>query len=616
MHWGRGKPVADHQIYGRLKLFGDLRLTAGAEPHGPPVELNSEPLQLLLGYLALHAQRPINRPQLAFLLWPESSEQTALRNLRQQLHRLRQHLAELQLPDSVLQTQTGQLIFEPQGKLWIDTLAFEKNVTAHQHQKALAVYTAPLLTQYQNIAWLKPWREQFHTRYLQLLRDQIALKIQQQQPTQALPYAERLLEASPLRESSHRIYMETLYASGRRVDALQQFEKLKVMLHEQLNVQPMAESLLLYERIKQGSLPLPQPTRPVTKPLAQVQTNQPPSHLIGRDKEWAALNEGLRQTGQNHGRMVVISGANGLGRTYLLKQWLAAYRPQVDIFAAVCQPQTPPFQPLVDAFATDPNRLQLPDTFPHQAAWTTQQQQPQQDVLSPTQWQQLLLVINKPTIVALYNIHQAAEALWELVAFVAHRLQQRPLYLLATCQPAALTETAQRHVKMLQRHQALHWLELVPLTAIETKQLATQLLPSPPDEAYLTALWAATQGVPFFADAFLGATAAPVDGRYQLPPPPPLVWQTIAQSWAALPTAAQHILIHACSEAHSSAKPFAYEQVVQWLPHQPEETRLQALEATIQQGFLQTESTWGYAFAHPQMAHFVRRYVDGRLINH
>ncbi|MCB0036589.1 MAG: AAA family ATPase, partial [Anaerolineales bacterium] len=352
--------MAEQPIHGRLTLFGDLRLTAGATPQGSPIELNAEPLQLLLAYLALHAQRPLNRPQLAYLLWPEASEQTALRNLRQQLHRLRQHLAELHLPESVLQTQTGQLLFEPQGKLWVDTHAFEQHITAQQIQQALALYTAPLLEQHQDIEWLRPWREQFHTRYLQFLRDQIALNLQPQ-PSQALLYAEQLLEASPLRESSHRIYMETLYASGRRVDALHHFDKLKTLLREQLDVQPMAESFSLYEQIKQGSVPLSLPTRPIAKPLPPLKFNPPPAQLIGRDKEWAALNEGLRQTMDSNGRMVIISGGNGLGRTHLLTQWLALYRPQLHVFTAACQPHTPPFQPLIQALATPPSRLPLPD---------------------------------------------------------------------------------------------------------------------------------------------------------------------------------------------------------------------------------------------------------------
>lgn len=587
-------------IHGRLTLFGDLRLTAGAASHGPPIELNAEPLQLLLAYLALHAQRPLNRPQLAYLLWPEASEHIALRNLRQQLHRLRQHLAELHLPESILQTQTGQLLFEPQGSLWIDTLAFEQHVTAHQTQQALALYTAPLLEQYQDIEWLAPWREQFHTRYLQLLRDQIARNLQPQ-PSQALLYAEQLLEASPLRESSHRIYMETLYASGRRVDALHHFDKLKTLLREQLDVQPMAESFSLYEQIKQGSLSLPHSTRPVAKPLTPLQINSAPAYLIGRDKEWTALNEGLRQTMHHNGRMVIISGANGLGRTHLLTQWLAAYRPQIPVFTAACQPHTHPLQPLNQAVATPPNRLPLPDTFPHQAAWQAQQQRPEKALLTREQWQQLLLTITEPTILAFYNMHHAAEELWELLAFVAHRLPQRPLYLLGSCQPAALTEKTQRRIKTLQRHQVLQWLGLSPLTPAETKTIAKQLLPTEPDPDYLARLWDATQGVPYFIEAFVQATPPPLHGRYQFPPPPAIVWQTIAQSWDALPTAAQQLLLY----ASKYDKPFAYEQVLQWLPHQTEEERLEALETTTRQGFLQTEATWGYAFAHPLMQQFV-----------
>src|SRR5262245_44301179 len=46
-------------------------------------------VQSLIAYLALHRQSAFSRHQLAFLLWPESSEEQALTNLRGELFKMR-----------------------------------------------------------------------------------------------------------------------------------------------------------------------------------------------------------------------------------------------------------------------------------------------------------------------------------------------------------------------------------------------------------------------------------------------------------------------------------------------------------------------------------------------
>ena len=48
------------------------------------------------------------------------------------------------------------------------------------------------------------------------------------------------------RESGHQQAMRLLAASGRRGDALAQFDRLKQILAEELNVEPTSESVALY----------------------------------------------------------------------------------------------------------------------------------------------------------------------------------------------------------------------------------------------------------------------------------------------------------------------------------------------------------------------------------
>ena len=74
-----------------LRLLGGFRLVYGGEP---VAGIDSPRLQSLVAYLALHRDLPQPRRQLAYLLWPDSSEAQARTNLRNLLHHLRRALPE------------------------------------------------------------------------------------------------------------------------------------------------------------------------------------------------------------------------------------------------------------------------------------------------------------------------------------------------------------------------------------------------------------------------------------------------------------------------------------------------------------------------------------------
>ena len=80
----------------RIELFNNLLITCAQQP---VLSVNTNRLQSLLAWLVLHSESAQPREQLAFLLWPESSESQARTNLRQLLHHLRRALpAECCLP--------------------------------------------------------------------------------------------------------------------------------------------------------------------------------------------------------------------------------------------------------------------------------------------------------------------------------------------------------------------------------------------------------------------------------------------------------------------------------------------------------------------------------------
>jgi DNA-binding SARP family transcriptional activator len=73
-----------------LHLFGRF----DASLNGAPLGLRYDKLRALLAYLAVEAARPHPREALASLLWPETPDADARRNLSQALFNLRQALGE------------------------------------------------------------------------------------------------------------------------------------------------------------------------------------------------------------------------------------------------------------------------------------------------------------------------------------------------------------------------------------------------------------------------------------------------------------------------------------------------------------------------------------------
>ena len=69
-----------------ISLLGDFRLISGETPL---TSIDTPRLQSLLAYLTLHRTAPQARSRLAFLMWPDSTDEQALTNLRNAVHKLR-----------------------------------------------------------------------------------------------------------------------------------------------------------------------------------------------------------------------------------------------------------------------------------------------------------------------------------------------------------------------------------------------------------------------------------------------------------------------------------------------------------------------------------------------
>ncbi|EMD29198.1 hypothetical protein C791_4938 [Amycolatopsis azurea DSM 43854] len=114
------------------------------------------------------------------------------------------------------------------------------------------------------------------------------------------------------RREAQRI--EALHLAGRPADALRQYEKVRSRLAEELGADPGPRLRRLHERILAGERQSGEKPIPRRLPAA-------PTSFVGRESELKSLDRmlGARRT------VAVISGAGGLGKTWLAVRWATAH---------------------------------------------------------------------------------------------------------------------------------------------------------------------------------------------------------------------------------------------------------------------------------------------------
>jgi ABC-type transport system substrate-binding protein/DNA-binding SARP family transcriptional activator len=255
----------------RLFLF----LLGGFEARLDEIPLSSfrtDKSRALLAYLAVEQAYPHRRQALAGLLWPGYLESSARANLRNALTNLRQVLADDQadIPFLLVEGETIQL--NRAADTWVDVWEFEaairdqQSTTSSQQspisnlKSAISLYRGAFLEGFslpdspEFDTWLSIEREALHRQALSALYQLAEGSEQQGQPEEAIRYAHRQLDLEPWLEEAHRQVMRLLAQRGQRASALAQYEACRKALAKELSVEPSAETVALYEKIRSDEL--------------------------------------------------------------------------------------------------------------------------------------------------------------------------------------------------------------------------------------------------------------------------------------------------------------------------------------------------------------------------
>jgi SARP family transcriptional regulator, regulator of embCAB operon len=214
--------------------------------------------QLLFAYLVLNRSRRIGRDELVEAVYGDTATLDHHPRLSVLLSKLRRVVgAELLVGRSELDVVLPDDAFVDVEEALEALHRAESHVARGEWVEAwgpsgIAYHVAsrPLL-QGHDLPWLDEWRRRLDDVRVRGLECFAAARLGLGGPT--LPQAEecgrRLVELAPYRETGHRILMEALEQRGNVAEALRAYDRLRVLLRDELGVAPSPAVQSVYRRL-------------------------------------------------------------------------------------------------------------------------------------------------------------------------------------------------------------------------------------------------------------------------------------------------------------------------------------------------------------------------------
>ena len=340
----------------QFSLLGPMEVH---DDRGRPIAVSAGKQRVVLAAVLLQANRVVAVDSLIELLWGEAVPSSARAALFNYVARLRRTLG----PEAQARLQTVGGGY----RLHMDDVAEADHLLAPALEaRALDAASAADWQNADTLAGraLALWRgdplqdvpsDRLHVRYvheLQALRSRLLeLRVDsllgQSLYNLALPLLSELTQQHPLREPLYEREFLAWYASGQRAQALALFQRTRVLLRDELGVQPSATMRelqrlalqdaptdALIEALKESAPSLVPISRASTaahdpQPEAQLalryQLPAAPPLVVGRDAELSALSDILLGAGArrapSEAAVALLVGTAGVGKTTLALTW-------------------------------------------------------------------------------------------------------------------------------------------------------------------------------------------------------------------------------------------------------------------------------------------------------
>ncbi len=236
-----------------VKLLGRFRVTRSGTSE--EIRINSRRGRALLAYLAMHLDQPVQRAQIATLLWEDRTESASRHNLRQVLTELRDIIGG-DLDDGI----TKDAVELRSAQFDVDAAAFAEHcrrATPGDLEAAVALYAGELSLDIDVKTaafeeWVATERRRLHALALNAFDACVQKLTAAGRLHNALSVCENLLALDPIREATHRLLITLEAAVNGRSSALSRAAALAAILKKEVGVAPERATLELVDKIAAG----------------------------------------------------------------------------------------------------------------------------------------------------------------------------------------------------------------------------------------------------------------------------------------------------------------------------------------------------------------------------
>jgi len=315
----------DFRILGPLEVLDD----------GQQVVLGGSRQRALLALLVIHANETLATERLIDELWGERPPATAAKTLQVHISRLRKTLGTTRTgPESVMLVtrEPGyELRVDPES---IDSHRFERLITdgrralvaRHPERavsllgEALSLWRGPPLAEFAYERFASGEAGRLDELRVGAVEELIEAKLALGRHAEVVGELEQLIREHPYRERLRSQLMLAFYRCDRQADALQAYQDARGTLVEELGIEPGQRLRELERAILAQDPDLSIPDH--AEDAAPVESPEEASAavFVGRERELAELIGGLGDAVAGHGRLFVLIGEPGVGKSRLAEE--------------------------------------------------------------------------------------------------------------------------------------------------------------------------------------------------------------------------------------------------------------------------------------------------------
>jgi DNA-binding SARP family transcriptional activator len=275
----------------------------------------------VLALLLLHGNEALTRDVIVDELWGESPPQTAAKVLQNCVSALRKELPggtetlrtvgtsySLRLTTEELDRDRFEAALA-RGRAAL--AAGQSEQAADDLRAALALWRGAPLSDFAYERFAQDEIVRLEELHVAVLEERIEADLALGRAEELVPELEALVARHPVRERLRRQLMLALYRTGRQAEALAAYHDARQALLDELGIEPsralqeLQKAILAQEPALDGGT-----TRPA---VAGRRAARP---LLGRENELAVLEAGLEDALAGRGRLFVVVGAPGAGKSH------------------------------------------------------------------------------------------------------------------------------------------------------------------------------------------------------------------------------------------------------------------------------------------------------------